>query len=750
MTQDRTTCPPATSPGSNGRSAIWDLRLFGLADPNLDRLLTVLAVAVLVASRFLLLPSGPWERDETVFAHGLFKFDLPSHYPHPPGFPLWMALGWLTLPLVPEPLRGLQLLSALASCLTLWPLAALGRRVAPPAVAASAALLVLFAPGVWLHAGRGFSSTPAAFLALWAAALAAGGLAGRRVTAFTLLVTASFLVRPNLIPSLAILWLGVALGVHPRRRLIPGAALGLTAAVVSVAGMVWAQGSWTAFAGAFVAHVRRHTGNLIHNVGTLPDYGFVKGLGGEWWTLTLLVLSVLGTAVWWRRMGARVALTWVAVLAIGITQLVQLQARTFPRYAVPFQMALAPLVAGAAGTVASPAVAAGSLLVAAATLIRDGYPLVVEQHVSRMPGWDAVVTGADLARRHDLDVVVDPGLYPYFSYRVRTLLWRGERFPGRWHLSPASPDHRSLPQRPYLFITDRPHGNLPSLTGRAIWFGQVSEDLTPLTQRRYLTAWVAFSAPVLLDGWWRRENPPGADPFVWGRAAAEILVPALPEDSWIALDLRPARGPSDLTVADDHGAFVVIPGESGRGVVSLPVPAGADGQPYRLTFRRAEGYMPGPHDIRPLAIQLFSLSALGPHVPWRLDLTRPDRRAAARTTLEGVWSPELFSWGTGVWTRPRATISLPPMAGTLSLGLAAPRPTDPNVTFHCQGRTWRANPPADGTMAFLAIPLPCDPGRPGEPVRIEVVSQPFSPGSGDPRELGVVLGPLSYLPRGAD
>ena len=87
-----------------------------------------------------------------------------------------MALGWVMLRLVGDPLRGFQLLSAAASCLALFPLAALGRRVAPAPVAAAAAVAVLFVPGVWLHAGRGFTDTAAAFFALWAAALAVWGL----------------------------------------------------------------------------------------------------------------------------------------------------------------------------------------------------------------------------------------------------------------------------------------------------------------------------------------------------------------------------------------------------------------------------------------------------------------------------------------------------------------------------------------------------------------------------------------------
>jgi hypothetical protein len=344
--------PPPGSEFRRGVSytaTIWTFRLWGLAAARLDLALTLLALAVLAASRFALPASGPWEWDEVLFARGLLRFDLPSHFPHPPGFPLWMALGWLVRPFVPDPLRGFQILSAGASCLTLFPLAALGRRVAVPAAATTAALAVLAVPGVWLHAGRGFTDTACAFLALWAAALAAWGLEGRRATAFSLLATAAFLVRPVLLPPLALLWLAGAAGVRPRRRLLPGVVLGGSAIAAALAGLVLVQGSWGGVASAFTAHARTHATNLVeHNPGGVLDLGIVKGFGGPWPTAAVATLALLGVAVWARRVGTRSAAAWLAVLAMTVVQLVWLQNRRFPRYAVPLQEAAAPLLAAAA------------------------------------------------------------------------------------------------------------------------------------------------------------------------------------------------------------------------------------------------------------------------------------------------------------------------------------------------------------------------------------------------------------------
>ncbi len=81
-----------------GRITLW-----GVADRRLDSVLTLLTAALLAAARFALLASGPWEWDETIFARGMLDFSLAAHFPHPPGFPGFLALGNLLLQLDGEP-----------------------------------------------------------------------------------------------------------------------------------------------------------------------------------------------------------------------------------------------------------------------------------------------------------------------------------------------------------------------------------------------------------------------------------------------------------------------------------------------------------------------------------------------------------------------------------------------------------------------------------------------------------------------
>ncbi len=90
------------------RQTLHALLLFRLPDRRLDAIATVAAALLVVVSRFAFLANGPWEWDETLFARGILHFDLAAHFPHPPGFPGWLAIGHLLTPAVGDPLRALQ------------------------------------------------------------------------------------------------------------------------------------------------------------------------------------------------------------------------------------------------------------------------------------------------------------------------------------------------------------------------------------------------------------------------------------------------------------------------------------------------------------------------------------------------------------------------------------------------------------------------------------------------------------------
>lgn len=737
---------------------IWTWRLWGLGSAGADRWATLATLALLACSRFALLPSGPWDWDETLFARGILDFDLPAHYPHPPGFPLWMALGWLVHFVVSEPLRGLQFLSGTFSCLTLWPLAALGRRVAPAPVAAAAALFALTAPGVWLHAMRGFSSTPAAFFALWAAALALRPAERRPLTAFTALLTAAFLVRPILLPPLALLWLAGVWRVRPRSRLLPGVLVGIGATVLAVVGMVLAQGSWVEFLRPFYVHGRTHARNLLGNTGGFAELGIVKGLGGPVWAGLIVVLVAAGMAVWWRRVGRDAALAWLAVLTVGVGQLIWLQNRTFSRYAVPYQMAAGPLVAGVAALF-PPALGTGALLVGTALLASKGWGPVLEQHTRLMPGWEALRFAATTAAREGLDLVIEPGLHPFWSYLDHCQRAAGEKRSFAAFLPPSSPDARELPPGRYLLVTDFPANYLPTPWERRWQWSEVSDALRPLTSGRFLNVAVVEGAALPVRDFWPAERG-GGEAFAWGGANAELLLPPFPHPTSLAMDVQLAPGPAPLAVRLNGMDLAVLPGDAPR--LTLPIhPASLSAtRSNRLSFLRERGYPPGSGDFRPLAVRVFGFpadDAAWPAAHRRLAVTLAEAGGKEDPSFfaTGLYPAEDFPRSRGAWTHPEADLTLPLANGVLTFTLWAPRPGPVLLHIDVDGQQV-AGPLSVGTSPHNLSIVFTQRGEKLLPAQVKLRSEPYLPaahGAADPRRLGVVLGQVRFAPlssQGAD
>ena len=721
------------------------LLLFRLPNRKLDAIASVGAALLVFVSRFAFLANGPWEWDETLFARGILNFDLAAHFPHPPGFPGWLAIGHLLTPVVGDPLRALQLASAAFAVSALWVLAAIGRRLAPPAIAVAAALVVLAAPGPWLYSVRGFSSTAASVLALGAVAIAIGGLRGRRITTFTLLVTASFLVRPNLLPVLAALWLGVVWAVRPIRRLVSGLVAGGAAITVSMFLMSRAEGGWSAFVAPFLAHSQRHFSRLDGNLGGYGELGLVKGLGGVLPATILLLIAATGIFVWARRVGRRGAILWALVLVVAVSQLVWMQNRTTGRYAVGVQMALAPLIAGAAASL-PPAAGCTGLLLMAGWLGAGSAPLVEEQHTTQLPAWRAVIRARDEASSSGRTVVVESELHPFASYLWHLLEWRGEPTPPRV-LSPWDPEPWAGIEGSWVVATVHRHFYPDGIRGHERYWGGVSDALYPLTQQRFLEAWVIENPALPIGGWWPREQTPNGRRFMWGAPGAELAIPPLAAGTEVGIALRPAPGPQHLIVTFGGEDVATVDGRSDEQRLWMRLPLAAANRVSTLVFGRGRGYSPGDGDSRSLSVQLFEIRTLSPSSSWASAVSHPWQREAMRIEVEGAYDAEYFTGaGEGVWLRPRTLLRLPATAGRLHFRMWAPRPTPARTEVRVAGR--RAAGP------FEIGPLPADyrlDVLPGDAVdgrlEIEILSDVYRPaddGEADSRELGVVISDLAF------
>src|SRR6476646_336192 len=75
------------------------------------------------------LPKSLEDLDSINFALGVRQFDVAHHQPHPPGYPVFIALGKLVHAAVPDEARALTLLSIVAGALGAVAMAALFGRL---------------------------------------------------------------------------------------------------------------------------------------------------------------------------------------------------------------------------------------------------------------------------------------------------------------------------------------------------------------------------------------------------------------------------------------------------------------------------------------------------------------------------------------------------------------------------------------------------------------------------------------------
>lgn len=130
-----------------------------------------LTAVVVALTRLWARSRSLWDWDETLFSLGVGDYDVVRHHPHPPGFPLYIALAKLLRVFVQTDFHSLQVITIIAA-IALFPLLF---RLAyelrfPFATAFLGALLFLFLPNVWFFGGTAFSDIPGLVLLIAASA----------------------------------------------------------------------------------------------------------------------------------------------------------------------------------------------------------------------------------------------------------------------------------------------------------------------------------------------------------------------------------------------------------------------------------------------------------------------------------------------------------------------------------------------------------------------------------------------------
>lgn len=403
----------------------------------------MLAAAVVLAALHLpLLPSTLEDIDSVNFALGVRAFDVANHQPHPPGYPVYIALGKITVPAVRAVLgdaapsaieaRALAVVSLLAGIALLWGLFELFSALRPvrgdqrpwesiDTGAAGAALLAVSSPLIFTMTTRpmsdvvglafGVAAQACLARAWWWQTPPADG--DRRLTAVQIEASGGLIVRGAFLAGLAIgvrtqtLWLTAPLLVLVLAdRIGRGAAGALLGAIMTSAlgSLLWAVPMVVATGGlgeyldvlGMQAGEDFSSGEMLFTSGSLR--GLAQGLVHTFidpWNHPALGAAVLALAI----VGGLALLrhdrrTFVLLSAVSLPYLVfhlLFQETPFIRYAMPLVPVMAYLAVRGLQLMAPRAVPPVSAVLVAACLLM-AVPL--SMRAAEAPGVAVQVLGA--------------------------------------------------------------------------------------------------------------------------------------------------------------------------------------------------------------------------------------------------------------------------------------------------------------------------------------------------------------------
>jgi hypothetical protein len=449
-----------------------------------QRVILATAAILCAASRFLAVARSPRDWDEILFCFALRDYDIAEHHPHPPGYPLFIAMAKAARLFVDTDFHALQAITIVAGFLVFpavfYFASTVGLRFF---TSLSAAVLCAFFPAVWFFGGSAFSDVPSMVIVTFAAALLFRGRESRRCYWLgTLLLALAIGIRPQnllvgLIPGL----------IASRRRRPLDVLVALGIGVITVAVVMGLAAQATGSVGRFVAAFRLQqdyvmkTDSFLNpdrpSLFSLAERFFLKPYGP---TAISIVLSVFVLIALVRRSRALlpVLVTFGPFLLFAWLMLDRFQV---PRYAIGYAPMLAILVASGIAEVSKrhESWVAGAI---AAWLCVWTIPALTAVRRNDSP---AVAAIEELRRVRPSPLFVGESMTAFVHYYLpeipfeRVIDARG--FPLRWEGTPwlmadvtsrggppASPDAKRLwaiARRQFFAVSLQPVTSLPQFEG---------------------------------------------------------------------------------------------------------------------------------------------------------------------------------------------------------------------------------------------------------------------------------------------
>ena len=263
-----------------------------------------LTAVVVALTRIWARSRSLWDWDEALFSIAVGNYDVVLHHPHPPGFPLYIALAKLIRFLVHSDFHALQAITTVAS-IAMFPLLFwLARELRfPLRTAFLGSLLFVFLPNVWFFGGTAFSDIPG--LALLTAASATLLRSCRNRNAYfagALLLGLAAAIRPQALvvgcaPALIASWCRVK--EKRAKDVFTASAIGIAVLAVSYGGAALASQSvegYIAMNGMLRQYVRNVDSFLNPGrppvISLFPDF-FVHAIPGGHIPMAISALAVI-------------------------------------------------------------------------------------------------------------------------------------------------------------------------------------------------------------------------------------------------------------------------------------------------------------------------------------------------------------------------------------------------------------------------------------------------------------------------
>ena len=396
------------------------------------QIFAAMSVAI-AATRFLSRTRSAWDWDEFLFQLGVREYDVAIHQPHPPGYPLFIAMAKFVRLFVQTDFRALQMV-VLIGALLFFPAAFLFARELRFDFRTSilGALIASFLPNVWYYGGTAFSDIPGIVSGLFACVLILRGCRDARAYvagAFVLGLSAG--IRPqNLMLAFVPALIATFIRIRASWRSVAAGAL---AGGIALGGC---------YAGAALAsksvhdylEINRIQQGYIHNVDSFHNPGreplawvarrtflFPVGAPRMFIVTEVLMLISLIDSAFRRRPGPLI--TILSFLPFAIFTWLMLSVEAIPRYSVGYLLAHALLAADGIAALArllparaEPIVQSVFSLALAVQFAIWTWPAISMMHRTLSPPANAIRYIRLHAKPHQSTIFAHTGLGPHATH----------------------------------------------------------------------------------------------------------------------------------------------------------------------------------------------------------------------------------------------------------------------------------------------------------------------------------------------